>query len=231
MGRTEWQEDELAWGLWRTPESDLKLLTGVRPGAALIELGCGSSGLLSWLARLGFNPVGVDFSPLQIERARHLQEEWGIQFPLVLSNAESVPYDRASFDVAISDYGASVWCDPARWLPEARRLLRTNGQLIFITPAPLLLACTPTDGSEAGDELQRDYFGPRWVDFGPDSGVEFHLTYGEWARYLRETGFAIERLIETRPAPHTRPRHRLVSNEWARRWPSEVIWTARAIAR
>ena len=37
-----------------------------------------------------------------------------------------------SFDLAISEYGAAIWADPYKWIPEAARLLRPGGQLIFL---------------------------------------------------------------------------------------------------
>lgn len=227
--RKEWQTLELEWGLWNTPESALHLLDELEPESHVVELGCGTAGVSSWLHRHGFHPVAVDFSRKQLERAGDLQQEFQTFFPLVHANAEEIPYDRASFDAAISDYGASVWCDPVRWLPEARRLLRTDGKLIFFTPAPLLLACTPENGGQPGRHLQSEYFSLRYMEFGPDSGIEFQLTYSGWARLLRNSGFIIEDIVETRPDPLAEPRHPLVSNEWARRWPTEVVWIARAV--
>ncbi len=227
--RREWQTAELEWGLWNTPESQLRLLDELAPGSDVIELGCGGGGVSSWLHRSGFHPVAVDFSLVQIERAGALQQEFQQFFPLVHANAEEVPYDRESFDAAISDYGASVWCDPLRWLPEARRLLRTDGKLIFFTPAPMLVACTPPDGGMPGRPLEAEYFSLRYLEFGPDSGIEFQLTLSGWARILRDSGFVIEDIVETRPDPLAEPRHPLVSTEWARRWPTEVVWVARAV--
>jgi SAM-dependent methyltransferase len=227
--RLEWQTSELEWGLWNTPESELRLLDWFEADGDVLELGCGTAGVSAWLKRHGLHPVAVDFSRHQLERAGELQREFETFFPLVHANAEEIPYDRESFDFAISDYGASVWCDPVRWLPEARRLLRTDGRLIFFTPAPMLLACTPPDGGEPGTQLRSDYFALRFMEFGDDSGVEFQLTYSGWARLLCDTGFVIEDIIETRPGPQSKPRHPLVSTEWARRFPTEVIWVTRAV--
>ena len=227
--RREWHTDELEWGLWNTPESVLRLVDWMQPGSNVIELGCGTAGVSSWLARTGMHVVGVDFSRYQLERAEELQRELGIEFALVHANAEQVPFERGGFDVAVSDYGASVWCDPVRWLPEARRLLRTDGRLIFFTPAPMMLACTPPDGSVPGQQLQSDYFSLRFMEFGPENGVEFQLPYSGWARLLYDTGFVIEDIVETRPDASATPRHPFVTSEWARRWPTEVIWIARAV--
>ena len=66
------------------------------------------------------------------KRLGTLQAEFGIEFPLHLGNAEATPFPDASFDFAISEYGAAIWCDPYKWIPEAARLLRPGGRLHFL---------------------------------------------------------------------------------------------------
>jgi ubiquinone/menaquinone biosynthesis C-methylase UbiE len=56
-----------------------------------------------------------------------LQDRFGLRFPLIHASAERAPLAEASFDLAISGYGASIWCDPDAWIPEAARLLRDCG--------------------------------------------------------------------------------------------------------
>jgi SAM-dependent methyltransferase len=225
-GRKAWTEKELKWGIWGIPESDVELLTGLPAGADVVELGCGTASVSSWIARLGFRPVAVDISRRQLDVAAQLQKELGLEFPLIHANAEEVPYDTDSFDLAISEYGASLWCEPHRWLAEADRLLRPGGGLIFVTNSPLLMACTPESGARAGDQLVRDYFTSPVREY-PDGVVEFHLTHGTWIELLNAYGFSVERLVELRPKHGTQPRFDFVSIEWARRWPSEEIWVAR----
>jgi ubiquinone/menaquinone biosynthesis C-methylase UbiE len=226
-GRTAWGGAELCWGLWDTPESELKLLEEVEPGADVIELGCGTAEISAWIARRGLRPAAVDFSRAQLDLAERLQREFGVTFPLIYANAEHVPYDFESFDVAVSEYGASLWCDPRRWLPEANRLLRPGGLLIFVTNGALLITCTSADGARAGDRLVRSYFGSYRVEFSEDDTVEFHPTHSQWVQLLRATGFALENLIEVRPPHGAKPRLDFASVEWARQWPSEEIWVAR----
>jgi len=225
-GRKAWTEKELRWGIWGVPESDLGLLTNIPVGADVVELGCGTASVSSWLARAGLRPVAVDVSRTQLDVAARLQQELGLSFPLIHANAEDVPYDTESFDLAVSEYGASLWCEPHRWLAEADRLLRPGGGLIFVTNSPLLMACTPADGERAGDRLLRDYFTSPVREY-PDGVVEFHLTHGSWIELLNSFGFSVERLVELRPPHGTQPRFDFVSIEWARRWPSEEIWVAR----
>jgi ubiquinone/menaquinone biosynthesis C-methylase UbiE len=125
-GVRAWRQDEVTWGLWGIAESELEVLPDVS-GKDVIELGCGTAYFSAWLARRGARPVGVDITPAQLETARQLQRETGLEFPLLEANAENVPLADASFDLALSEYGASIWCDPYKWIPEAARLLRPGG--------------------------------------------------------------------------------------------------------
>ncbi|MEX2049358.1 MAG: class I SAM-dependent methyltransferase [Gemmatimonadota bacterium] len=228
-GRRAWAEEEPRWGMWGVLESDLGLLKKGEPGMNAIELGCGTAYVCAWLARAGLHPVGVDIAQAQIDNAFAFQREFDLSFRLDRANAEAVPYEDASFDLAISEYGASVWCDPYRWVPEAGRLLRPGGLLVFIVTAPFLMTCTPAAGGSAGERLERPYFGMHRFDFASDDAVEFHLGHGDWFRVLTDNGFTVEDLIEVRPGPHVPPRYNFVSNAWARQWPSEDIWTARRL--
>ena len=60
--------------------------------------------------------VGIDNSAAQLATARRLQREHGLELTLIHGNAEQVPYPDASFDLAISEYGACLWADPYRWV-------------------------------------------------------------------------------------------------------------------
>jgi SAM-dependent methyltransferase len=230
-GRKAWQEKDLRWGIWGIPESELGIFASRWPGGDVVELGCGTAVVSAWLARRGVRPVAIDIAPTQLRTADTLQREFRLSFPLVCANAEHVPFDDASFDVAISEYGASLWCDPRRWLPEAHRLLRPGGRLVFFTNGALLMACTPSDGGPAGDSLVSDYFSTDRVEFPGEDTVEFHPTHGRWVQLLVANGFALENLIEVRPPPGAEAaRFEFASLEWARRWASEEIWVARKVA-
>jgi len=229
-GRRAWAEDEPAWGLWHIPDSALRLMPDVA-ARDVIELGCGTAYVSAWVARLGGRPVGIDNSPAQLETARTLQREFGIEFPLHLGNAEATPFDDASFDVAVSEYGAALWADPYAWIPEAARLLRPAGVLMFLTNSNLMQLTVPdleADGP-AGPELVRPLFGMHRTVWPDDTSVEFHLPHGKWIDLLRDNDFDVERLVELQ-APDDAvadKRWTFVTAEWARKWPSEEAWVAR----
>jgi SAM-dependent methyltransferase len=228
-GRKAWRDSELRWGVWGVPESRLGILRTLEPNHDVIELGCGTAEISAWLARHGARPVAIDISPKQVRSVETFQQEFSVKFPVIAGNAEHVMYEDASFDLAISEYGASLWCDPLRWLPEASRLLRDNGRLVFVTNSALVWMCTPEVAGPAQDRLVRDYFARPRIDFHDGGPVEFHLTHGDWIRALRSSGFVVDDLIEVRPAPGSKPRYDFVSLRWARRWPSEEIWVAHKV--
>lgn len=221
-----WATDVPTWGIWDAPESQLRMLDDVA-GRDVIELGCGTAYVSAWLARRGARPVGIDNSEAQLATARRLQAQHGLDFPLLHGNAESVPFPDASFDLAISEYGACLWADPHRWVPEAARLLRPGGRLVFLTTGMLALLCLPdtTDG-KIGRTLLRPSFGLHRVEWTTDPGVEFHLTHGDWLRLLRTNGFVVDELIEVQAPEGATTRYAFADLEWARRWPSEEVWKA-----
>jgi len=104
--------------------------------------------------------------------------QYGLDFPLIHGTAETIPYPDASFDFAISEYGACLWADPQRWVPEAARLLRPDGQLVFLTNSFLLTLCMPPeDGVAATERLFRSAFGIYRDEWPDNSSVEFHLAH------------------------------------------------------
>jgi SAM-dependent methyltransferase len=206
-GLRNWTAAEPSWGIWAIPESQAGLLPAGLAGLDSIELGCGTGYVSAWLARRGARPAGLDNSSAQLATARALQDRFGLRFPLMHASAEHAPFADGSFDLAISEYGASIWCDPYAWIPEAARLLRPGGQLIFLVNSALLMLTTPDqDGLPAAEHLLRPYFGMHRFEWPDNDSVEFHLGHGDMIRLLRSCGLEVEDLLELRPAPRPRSR-------------------------
>jgi len=220
-----WAQEEIRWGVFETPESQLNILGEVN-GLDAVELGCGTAYFSAWLARRGARVVGVDPTPAQLATARRLQHETGIEFPLIEAIGEDVPLPDSSFDLALSEYGASLWADPYRWIPEAARLLRPGGRLIFLTNSTISVLCMTLEG--VGEQLVRPQAGLYKVEWPDTHEVEFQLSHGEWIDLLRANEFELDRLVELFAPPHaeTHTYYKYVTAEWARRWPPEEIWSA-----
>jgi SAM-dependent methyltransferase len=221
-----WALEEISWGIWAVDESELNILGDVN-GLNVVELGCGTAYFSAWLAKRGARPIGVDVTPAQLATARSKMAETGIEFPLVEADAAATGLPDASADLVLSEYGASIWVDPYRWVPEAARLLRPGGRLVFLRNSTLVILCSP-DEIPASETLQRPQFGMHRFEW-PEGGVEFHLAHGEWIDLLRGSGFEIERLVEVQaPADaQTHEHYAYVTAEWAQKWPCEEIWVAR----
>jgi len=222
-----WSQAEIEWGVCGVAESELNVLPDVA-GKDVVELGCGTAYFGAWLARRGARVVGVDVTPAQLETARRMEAEFALGLQFVEANAEETGLPAAAFDLVLSEYGASIWADPYQWIPEAARLLRPRGRLVFLCNSTLSLLCMPDTGP-VKDHLLRPQFGMHRFDWRSDNdGIGFGLSHGDWIRLLREHGFEILKLVEIQTPTDavTHERYDYVPIEWGRRWPSEEIWSA-----
>ncbi|GAA1032353.1 hypothetical protein GCM10009557_30600 [Virgisporangium ochraceum] len=224
--RRLWAQTAPTWGNFAASQSRVPMLPADVAGADVLELGCGTGYVSAWAARAGGEPVGLDISARQLATAQRMQQEFGLSFPLVQADAEHVPFPDASFDLVISEYGASIWCDPYRWIPEAARVLRPRGRLTFLRNSTLLMLCEPEVGA-ASDRLLRPQAGLHRISWESDPGVEFHLGHGDWIRLLRTAGFDIEDMIELFAPEDSQTDDDVETVQWARCWPVEEVWFAR----
>ena len=234
-GERNWRS-EPTWGIWGVDVPGM--LPDDMTGLDAIELGCGTAYVSAWMARRGAKVVGIDNSERQLATARRLSDEHGVELTLIHGSAETVPYPDASFDFAMSEYGAAIWCDPFVWIPEAHRLLRPEGTLAFLGTSTLAMLCSPTDGSlPITTSLERDYFSMHRLDWrnavDEPGGIEFNLPVSRWLALFRDTGFEVVDFFEIQ-APAPSPDQATVMNffvtqEWANRFPSEQAWILRKV--
>ncbi|MGK2930045.1 MAG: class I SAM-dependent methyltransferase [Acidimicrobiales bacterium] len=227
-GERNWASRTPTWGAWDLPDKAVELLPDDLSGMRAIELGCGTGYVSAWMAYRGAEVVGIDVSEGQLETARRLAAEHGVDLRLIHGSAESVPEPDASFDVAVSEYGAALWCDPYVWVPEAARLLKPGGRLSFLTNHPLLTLCYPEDGAIADEYLHRPYFGLHRVDWSQveidPGGIEFNLPISEWLRLFDQCGLRVERFLELRAPEDADEDRQSMTAAWAKQWPTEMAW-------
>ena len=102
-------------------------LTQVQEGR-LLEIGCGSGGMLKSFADLGWQVAGIDFDPAAVAacQSKGLRVELG--------TLEGQLYSRSSFDAVIMSHVIEHVHDPIALLSECRRVLAPGGKLSLVTP-------------------------------------------------------------------------------------------------
>lgn len=132
--------------LGRAPSfrSSLLELAQIRPGEAVLDIGCGA-GSLALLAReaVGANGTvcGVDASAEMIAWARNKAQRAGAQVDFRLATAQALPFPEASFDVVLSTLMLHHLPKRGRaqLAAEARRVGKPGGRVLvvdFAEPAP-----------------------------------------------------------------------------------------------
>lgn len=139
-------------------------------------------------------------------------------------------------DFAMSEYGSAIWCDPYCWIPEAHRLLRPGGELVFVGVPVLASLCQPIDGADpCGVRLAREQIGLHRLEWPATEDepacVEFNLSMSDWLRLFRDVGFTVLGFHEIRAPESAAGRRYFVTAEWARRWPAEHAWRLRKTDR
>lgn len=230
-GERSWARETPAWGEWGLPDEDVALLPPSMVGLRAIELGCGTGYVSRWMERRGATVVAIDVSENQLATARRLGRQYGSNIQWLHGDAEHVPYPDESFDVAVSEYGAALWCDPYVWIPEAVRLLKPGGELSFLTTSPMVTSCLPLDGSAAGFALVRPYFGQRVFDWSnvevDPGGVEFNLPLSDWFALFRSNALEVMDFRELQAPDHSEGTPFAVPADWAKQYPSEIVWKLR----
>lgn len=220
--------DRLGWGTWDLPEDDVRALGDVE-GLDALELGCGACQFGIKVTKRGAKVTGLDFSEKQLVAGALNIAETGVRFPLVRASAEELPFADGTFDLVFCDHGATSFTDPNAAIPEAARVLRSAGLLVFNIATPFIWTFWGDDDDPPGRELRRPYYGggrTAWPD--PHPSVEWQLTYGEWIRIFRSSGLVVEDLIELRPGEGATTTYTSFSTlEWARDFPAENIWRVR----
>jgi len=224
--------DRLGWGTWDVLEDDIRALGDVA-GLDAIELGCGACQFGIKVGMRGARVVGLDFSANQLRQGVGNMADSGVVFPLVRASGEELPFADRSFDLVFADHGAPSFTYPHVTIPEAARVLRTDGRLVFNMATPFIWTAWGDDDAPPSRTLRTPYFEMGRSEMTDEDGtsVEWQLTYGEWLRLFRDSGFIVEDLIELRPPEGATTTYAgWAPYEWARDFPGEHIWKARKVA-
>lgn len=106
-------------------------LSGLAPGDAVVDIGCGPGAAVRHAARRGASVVGVDPAPVMLRVARFLtRRKATVRY--VEGSAEALPLADASASVVWTIASVHHWADLDMALRESRRVLRPGGRFVAI---------------------------------------------------------------------------------------------------
>ena len=112
---------------------ELARITG---GERVLDVGCGTGNAALLAARAGAEAVGVDPAERLVSVARARASADGLEARFVAGQAESLPFDDASFDVVLSVFGVIFAADPERAIAELLRVVRPTGRVLIAAWLP-----------------------------------------------------------------------------------------------
>ena len=138
--------------------------------ASVLDVGCGTGGLLESLRRPKVKIAGADLSPVMIAEAK---KRLGKIADLKVADSAKLPWKAGNFDLVVTTDSFHHWPDPWKALLEAKRVLKKGGHLILAdvwAPSPL---------RQLGNLLAR---------FSKEGDVKVY-SKTEFARLLEDAGF------------------------------------------
>src|SRR4051812_10593728 len=120
------------------PAAKLAVFAGVKSGQRVLDVGCGTGVVALACARAGAHVTGLDLTPELIARARENATIAGVEIEWKEGDAEAMPFEDASFDVVVSQFGHIFAPRPDVVVKEMLRVLKKGGTLAFATWPPEL---------------------------------------------------------------------------------------------
>ncbi len=196
--------DSAHYGPWAPTENELRLLGDVR-GKRILELGCGGGQCSIAFALQGATSTGIDLSDEQLEFARRLAVQSGVQVNFHQGDAADLSrFEDASFDAVFSAYAFGYVQDMAHCLAETARVLSPGGLLVFSLDHPFRDCFWDEETDEESLTPARSYFLRDPSDWQFSTSGEwmrsYHRTIGDWTDLLREAGLQLQRILEPEPA-------------------------------
>ncbi len=184
---------------------DLERLAAIatgRPGAAVLDMGCGAGHVSYAVAPHAATVIAYDMSASMLGLVASTARERGFSnIGTCEGIAESLPFADASFDIVASRYSGHHWHDAGRAVREAARVLKPGGLFIVIDVAspgyPVLDIFLQTIEMLRDTSHVRDYTPGEWLGFIAEAGLRF----GEMESFRLRHAFRpwIERIAT--PAP------------------------------
>jgi SAM-dependent methyltransferase len=136
--KVAWASFALLESLTGTAAPHLVRFAGIRAGARVLDVACGTGVVALTAARAGAKVDGIDLTPELVVRARENASLMRLEANFQESDAESLPFQDATFDVVVSQFGHMFAPRPEVVTAEMLRVLKPGGTIAFATWPPEL---------------------------------------------------------------------------------------------
>jgi SAM-dependent methyltransferase len=109
---------------------------GIGPEDVVLDVACGAGNATIPAAKTAARTVGLDITPELIEAGKRAAAEAGVEIEWVEGDAQDLPFDDASFDVALSVFGCMFAPDHAKAAAELARVLKPSGRMVVAAWRP-----------------------------------------------------------------------------------------------
>jgi ubiquinone/menaquinone biosynthesis C-methylase UbiE len=97
----------------------------------LLEAGVGTGRFATWLAKNGFDVVGIDLSGEMLEKAREKKARLNVEVDLIRADAHFLPFKESLFDGCICINVMGHIPDINGFLRQVRHALKSRGYFVF----------------------------------------------------------------------------------------------------
>ena len=116
--------------------ADFVARLGLGAGERVLDVACGTGNLAIPAARAGARVTGIDIAPIAIAHLADRSAAGGLGIDTHVGDAEQMPFEDASYDAAITMFGAMFAGHPDRAASELLRVVRPGGRIAMANWTP-----------------------------------------------------------------------------------------------
>ena len=121
------------------PAAKLVKHARIKSGQRVLDVGCGTGPVAVTAARRGAKVTGLDLTPELLEHAKENSKVAEVEVEWRQGDAEALPFEDATFDVVVSQFGHIFAPRPEVAVKEMLRVLKPGGAIAFSTWPPELV--------------------------------------------------------------------------------------------